>query len=85
MEFNQIIIFGNNVEGATLDTWKEAVKGLEKYGLESVYMGAPLGVSENRVIIIKGSMDGYAKMLSNPDWPLGKVISNTRSIVCLTP
>ena len=85
MEFNHIIIFGNNVEGATLDTWKEAIKGLKKYGLESVYMGAPLGVSENRVIMIKGTMDDYAKMLSDPDWPLGKVISNTRSIVCLTP
>jgi hypothetical protein len=84
-EFDQIIIFGNNADGATRETWVKALEGLKKYGMESVYMGAPLGVSENRVLIIKGSMSEYSKMIGDPDWPIGKVMTNTRSVVCWTP
>ena len=85
MEFNHIIIYGNNKEGATPETWTKAIEGLKKYGMESVYRGAPLGVSENRVLIIKGSMSEYAKMISDPKSPTNEIMTNTRSIVCLTP
>ena len=84
-DFTQIIIFGNNAEGATSEVWNKAIKDLKKYDMESTYMGAPLGVSENRVLILKGSMSAYAKMIGDPDWPIGKLMTDTRSIVCWTP
>lgn len=84
-DFNHIIIFGNNVQGADLDTWNKATADLKKYNMEAIYMGAPLGVSENRVLIIKGPMSGYAKMIGDSEWPIGKVMTNTRSVVCWTP
>ena len=84
-DFNQIIIFGKNVKGSTPETWQKAIEALKKYGMESVYMGAPLSISEDRVWIIKGSMSGYAKMIGDPEWPMNTIMTDTRSIVCWTP
>ena len=83
--FTHIIIFGNNLEGADIVAWNKASEELKKYKMETVYWGAPLGVSENRVLIIKGPMSGYSEMIGKPNWPIGKVMTNTRSVVCWTP
>jgi hypothetical protein len=61
------------------------LKNSKKYGMEVVFMGAPLGVSEDRVLVIKGPMSGYAKLIGDPKWPLGKIMTNNRSIVCWVP
>jgi hypothetical protein len=84
-DFNHIIIYGMNAEGATAEVWTKALEAVKKYNLETVYMGAPLGVSENRVLILKGPMSGYSKMIGDPDWPIGKIMTHTRSVVCWTP
>ncbi len=65
--FNHFIIFGYNREGATSEDYDKFGEAIKKFDLELKLVGAPFGVSENRVILLKGPVTGYEKLIGDSE------------------
>ena len=83
--FNLFIVYGYNKEGATRDDYTKYGEALKKLGLELQLIGAPIGVSEDRVLLIKGPVSGYEKLIGDPDTLAHNPITHQRTVTVWVP
>ena len=82
--FDHYIIFGNGKEGTKPEDYEKFGKAIEKLGLKLKYWGHPFGVSEEYVIILKGPIAGYEKLIGDSETFSLFPITNNRTITVYT-
>ena len=82
--FSHYIIYGNEKEGTTPEDYVKFGKAVEKLGLKLEFNGGPFGVSEGSVIVLKGPIASYEKLMGDTETFSKFPITNNRTVTVYT-
>jgi len=90
MKIEYYVVYGVGKPFDSPDAWKKMwdnfAKVLKKHKLEPMFFGGPLGTSEDRIYVMKGSVEDYQALMGDPDYnKADPIASGWRTHLVLVP